>query len=241
MNTHQSLTKFYLYSEFIFLNCSRACNGLIIMEKKPKPLLRGHFHQAMFFIALGAFIPLFVKAQTSKEKLFVGIYAICALTMFGISSLYHRVTWTPKQRATWKKFDHAGIYLMIAGTFTPVAGIGLSPENAKEILITIWIVAFVGILQSIFFVNIPKMVSAIIYIITGFLIIPYFSELTTNIGASNSWTLLAGGIVYSIGALMYGLKRPVLNPKYFSYHEVFHLCVNAGAVLHFIVVSRILA
>ena len=111
-----------------------------------KPILRGHFHQAMFFIMLGASIPLLLRLKTTEEKISVSIYVICALLMFGISTIYHRINWTnPAKRALAKKFDHAGIYLMIAGTFTPVAALGLSTKSATTLLITIWSVCLVGI------------------------------------------------------------------------------------------------
>lgn len=128
---------------------------------------------------------------------------------------------------------------MIAGTFTPVAVLGLDKNLATNLLITIWTVAFIGILQSIFFVNLPKLVSAMIYLVAGYLILPYFSELKLSLGVTNVWLIVAGGIVYSLGALCYGFKWPTFNPRFFSYHEVFHIMVNGGAILHFIVISSI--
>jgi hemolysin III len=150
------------------------------------------------------------------------------------------VTWAPKQRALWKKLDHSAIYIMIAGTFTPIALLALDSTSGKNLLITIWSVAFIGVIQSIFFVNLPKMVSASIYLVAGYLILPYLSELKNAIGTHNLRLIIAGGITYSIGAMAYGLKRPILKPKFFSYHEVFHLLVNLGAILHFIVVSSLI-
>lgn len=205
-----------------------------------KPILRGHFHQAMFFIALGALLPLFFRCSTLNQFLSIGAYMVCALLMFGISSLYHRINWSVEKRLFWRKLDHCGIYLMIAGTFTPVAALALPAESAKTLLFTIWTVACFGIIQSLFFVNVPKFVSALLYVVTGYLILPYFSELTSNIGMGNAWTLLIGGILYTLGAVCYALKRPVLNPKVFSYHEVFHLFVNFGAMFHFVVINSLI-
>lgn len=180
------------------------------------------------------------RCETFLQYLSFSIYLLCMLSMFGISTLYHRITWSVKHRLLWKKLDHAGIYLMIAGTFTPIALLGLSMESAKSCLLMIWIVAFVGIIQSIFFVNLPKFVSAILYLIAGYLILPYFSELKTSLGVINSSLIVAGGVVYSIGAISYGLKRPVFYPKYFGYHELFHIMVNIGAILHFIVINNLI-
>jgi len=202
-----------------------------------KPLLRGHFHQAMFFIMLGACVPLILRCETNAQRLSIIIYSLCALAMFGISSLYHRMTWNQQRRQLWRKLDHAGIYLMIAGTATPIAVLGLSAESGSRFLLTIWSVALVGIIQSIFFVNLPKLASAVLYLVAGYMILPYITELKFAMGAGNIAFIIAGGIVYSLGALSYGLKWPSLSPRYFGYHEVFHILVNCGAVLHFVVIS----
>ena len=202
-----------------------------------KPALRGHFHQAMFFVALGAGVPLVYNSQGLSPRVSVSLYVVCALLTFGISALYHRITWSTDARAIWKKLDHAGIYLMIAGTFTPVAMLGLSAASARNCLMTIWVIALAGIIQSIFFVNIPKIFSALIYLVAGYLIVPYMGELQQTLGSGNVWLLVAGGVTYTLGALCYALKRPVLDPRYFGYHEVFHVLVNAGAILHFFVIN----
>ena len=202
-----------------------------------KPALRGHFHQAMFFVVLGAGVPLVYNSQGLSTRVSVSVYVVCALLTFGISALYHRITWSAEARAIWRKLDHAGIYLMIAGTFTPVAMLGLSAVSARNCLMTIWVVALAGIIQSIVFVNIPKIFSALIYLVAGYLIVPYMEELQQTLGSGNVWLLVAGGVTYTLGALCYALKRPVLDPRYFGYHEVFHVLVNAGAILHFFVIN----
>jgi hemolysin III len=170
----------------------------------------------------------------------VAVYVMCALAMFGISTLYHRVNWSPENRLLWKKLDHSAIYLMIAGTFTPICALILSDGSGVKLLITIWSVAFIGILQSIFFVNIPKMVSSVIYLVAGYLVLPYLGEINARLGTMNTALIITGGVLYSVGALCYGLKRPLLNPKVFSYHEVFHLFVNFGAAAHYLVISKML-
>ena len=202
-----------------------------------KPALRGHFHQAMFFVVLGAGVPLVYNSQGLSTRVSVSVYVVCALLTFGVSALYHRITWSAEARAIWRKLDHAGIYLMIAGTFTPVAMLGLSAASARNCLMTIWVIALAGIIQSIFFVNIPKIFSALIYLVAGYLIVPYMGELQQTLGSGNVWLLVAGGVTYTLGALCYALKRPVLDPRYFGYHEVFHVLVNAGAILHFLVIN----
>ncbi len=205
-----------------------------------KPLLRGHFHQGMFFVGLGALIPLLFRTHSLNEFFAIFIYAVCGLTMFGISTLYHRITWSQERRLLWKKMDHAGIYLMIAGSFTPIALLALPEPSGKILFAIIWGVAAVGILQSIFFVNLPKYVSSIIYLIAGYLIVPYIGELKISLGLLNVWLMFLGGLAYSAGAICYALKWPKFNPKYFGYHEVFHIFVNIGAIFHFFVIQGLI-
>lgn len=208
--------------------------------KVEKPLLRGHFHQAMFFVSLGASALLIAKSNSKIEYISTIIYSLALLTMFGVSALYHRITWNPTQRYLMKRLDHAGIYLMIAGCFTPITLLALPELSGLRLLILIWIVALVGIIQSIFFVNISKMYSSILYLIMGYMIVPYFPELISQIGYINLALLTGGGIAYSIGAVSYGLKRPVFKPLIFGYHEFFHVMVNIGAIFHFILIYSLL-
>lgn len=198
-----------------------------------KPLLRGHFHQGMFFISLGASILLILKSETSIELISTIIYSVGLLLMFGVSALYHRINWKPDTRLLLKKFDHAGIYIMIAGTFTPVTLLSLSAESGTKLLITIWSIAIFGVVQSILFVNLPKIVSSLIYLVAGYMILPYLPELSEKFSSTDMSLLMGGGVVYSLGALAYGFKRPVLNPKIFGYHEVFHVLVSIAAIMHF--------
>lgn len=194
----------------------------------------------MFFVALGALLPLLYRCQTTLERIAIGVYTICALAMFGISSLYHRVTWSPERRALWKKFDHSGIYLMIAGSFTPIVLLGLRGDTGHRLLLIVWCICLVGIIKSLVVSKLPKAVSAILYMLMGYLILPYLSELFQTVGATQTWLIISGGLVYSTGALFYALKRPVLNPKIFSYHEIFHVFVNIGAVLHFMAINALI-
>lgn len=205
-----------------------------------KPLLRGHLHQAMFFVFVGALTPLLLRTTSLKQFMAIFIYSVCALAMFGISALYHRINWEkPEQRTFWKKLDHSGIYLMIAGCVTPVSLLALPPSSGYTMLSIIWGVALVGIFQSFLFPKLPKIVSALIYIIAGYLIVPYVSELKISMGMNNIWLLLAGGLAYTVGGIFYGLKWPKLRPQYYGYHEVFHIFVNLGAALHFFVINSL--
>ena len=201
-----------------------------------KPLLRGHFHQAFFFVTLGACGFLIAKAQTGRDYLALIIYSISLLLMFGISALYHRITWqNPEHRLLMKKLDHSAIYILIAGTFMPLALKGFEWNTALKLILIMWSVALFGIIQSIFFVKLPKFVSSLLYLFMGYFMVPYFPDLMDTLGSTRMWIFISGGIVYSLGALSYGLKYPKLSPTYFSYHEIFHILVCIGAIIHFLV------
>lgn len=204
-----------------------------------KPLLRGHFHQALFFVSLGACLMLIFKSQSVLQVQATMIYSLGVLSMFGVSALYHRINWSQKARLMMRRLDHSVIYIMIAGTFTPVCLLALQGDSGRNLLIGVWFVAFIGIMQSLFFVNIPKIISAVLYLFVGFLILPYLNALLPALGLTNLTLLVLGGLVYTMGAVCYGFKYPVLRPNIFGYHEVFHLLVGVGAILHFIVVYNL--
>jgi len=205
-----------------------------------KPLLRGHFHQAAFFIALGSCLLLLLKATNSISFIAVSVYSFSLINLLGTSALYHRINWSVNKRKWMKRLDHSAIYVLIAGTFTPICLLALSQDSGKKLLITIWAVATLGILQSLFYVQAPKWLSAILYVFAGYLILPYLSELKSSIGETNIWLLIIGGLLYTIGAVTYALKRPHLKPEVIGYHEVFHILVIAGAACHFSIIYQLL-
>ena len=204
-----------------------------------KPLLRGYFHEWMFFISIGACIPLINNSTNSTELIATIVYSIGIFMMFGFSALYHRVNWRPEVLKLMRRLDHSSIFIMIAGSFTPICLLVL-PENTGFKLLTImWIIAGIGILQTFLFTDVPRLIRAGIYLIAGYIAIPYLSVLSTVMGFTNFSLTVAGGTIYSVGAISYGLKFPDFSPKYFGYHEFFHLLVCLAAILHFIVIYSI--
>ncbi len=206
---------------------------------KVKPLLRGHFHQEAFFIAVGACAMLIAKAEGKIPTIATIIYSLSLMFLLGVSSLYHRITWQPDPRKFMKKLDHCAIYILIAGTFTPICLLALGETSGKYLLITIWAVAVLGVLQSLFYVTAPKWLSAILYIIAGYLILPFVGELKTSIGVGNLVLLICGGLSYTAGAICYAMKKPNFWPEIFGYHEVFHIWVVIGALFHFLLVYNL--
>jgi hemolysin III len=205
-----------------------------------KPMLRGHSHQAAFFFAFGACTILLLNAYGTKSIIATVIYSLSLIGLFGISALYHRPNWKPHQRMWMRRMDHAAIYILIAGTATPICLLALSPSIKGKLLQLIWGAASLGILQSLFWVNAPKWLSSLLYIFVGCLIIPYFSDFKAALPASNLWLIFSGGVIYIAGALIYALKKPNPFPKFFGYHEIFHLFVIAGAALHFVVIYQLI-
>ncbi len=209
--------------------------------KKPKPILRGYFHQEAFFVALGACLLLIFKNTSSLALAATSIYSVGLLMLFGVSALYHRKTWQPRGRAIMKKFDHAAIFILIAGSFTPICLFALPSPSGLNLLLLVWITALVGIIQSFFWTKAPKWLSAIFYVGMGWVVVPYLGLLRDSLGLILFISLVAGGVAYTIGAVFYATKRPKLKPHVFGYHELFHLFTIVGAVFHFIVVYQLMS
>ncbi|MBC7429952.1 MAG: hemolysin III family protein [Bacteriovorax sp.] len=208
--------------------------------KLVKPYLRGHSHQAAFFFALGACMMMISKTHSLTTLISLLIYSLSLCGLFGISALYHRPTWTSQKRQWMKRLDHAAIYVLIAGTGTPLFYLALPLESGVTLLMITWTVAVFGILQSLFWVNAPKWISSIFYVAAGYLVVPYFKELHAALGTHGIEMLLIGGFFYTVGAVIYAVKRPNPWPKTFGYHEIFHLLVIMGAAFHFIVINNLI-
>jgi hemolysin III len=214
--------------------------GIEMDNSLKKPLLRGYFHQEAFFVAVGACCLLIAKSSHAVSYISSIVYSIGLMMLLGISALYHRHHWPPKQRAIMKRFDHSAIFILIAGTFTPLCLLALPVTHGEKLLMVVWAAALLGIIQSIFWVQAPKWVSALLYIIMGWLALPYLGELKLALGEVNLLLILLGGIVYTVGAFFYAFKRPNFIPLVFGYHELFHLFVVVAAALHFIVIYRLI-
>lgn len=205
-----------------------------------KPLLRGVLHQQAFFIALGACSLLIAKSTYDISLIASIVYTVSVLLLFGISTIYHRIHWQPTPRAFMKRLDHSAIFILIAGTFTPICLLALPAQSGHQLLLVIWIAAVVGIFQSIFWVKAPKYVTAIFYVTMGWFALPYLNELKNSLGPVLLALIFSGGVVYTIGAIFYALKKPNLFPGVFGYHELFHLFTIIGAALHFIVIYQLI-
>jgi hemolysin III len=203
-----------------------------------KPRLRGVLHQYAFFVSLASGTLLALLATTTKATLAVGIYAASVSALFGVSALYHRVTWTIPARRRMRRLDHAMIFLLIAGTYTPVGLLVLKGTLATVVLAVVWGGPAAGIVLELAWTTAPRWLGGTVYLALGWVAVVAMPQLFTRLGVAGGLLLVAGGLVYSAGAAVYGLRRPDPVPGVFGYHEVFHLLVIAAVAAHFLAISR---
>ena len=204
-----------------------------------KPLLRGVSHLIMFFVSLIACCFLIYYSNSDLEITANVIYSTGLCSMFGISALYHRLNCSIKTKIMLRKLDHCGIFIMIAGSFTPICLLALPSESGNKLLIIVWSLAFIGIIQSIFLPRIHRWLRASLYLILGYMAFPFIKVIYISLSLYKIILLTVGGAVYSLGAIGYGLKFPKLNPNVFGFHEMFHLLVILAAIMHFIVIYNL--
>jgi hemolysin III len=207
--------------------------------KPPKPTLRGVSHHAAALVALGAGLVLVVLAPPGRATLASAVYSASLVMMFSVSALYHRPTWRPTARQWMKKLDHAAIFLLIAGTFTPFGLLALEGDEAREMLWVAWGGALLGVLQAVFWVRAPRGLKVMLYLALGWAVAPYVPALLEAMGPGGLLLLGAGGLAYSGGALIYALRRPNPLPAVFGYHEIFHVLVILASACHFIAVLEV--
>ena len=196
-------------------------------------------HFIAMMMAVCATVPLLVKAgiQSGWENfLAMAIFMGSMILLYGASATYHSVDLTGRSLRVFRKLDHMMIFVLIAGSYTPVCLLALDKKQGIPLLILVWSTAIVGIIIKIFFINCPHWVSSIIYIGMGWTCVLVFKPLLANLPASAFAWLLAGGIIYTVGGIIYGLKLPIFDklPKDFGSHEIFHLFVMGGSICHFI-------
>jgi hemolysin III len=195
---------------------------------RAKPKLRGLFHEGGFYASLCLGAALVLTAEPGRARAAAIVFASCVAACFGASALYHRPTWTPTVRVWLARLDHAGIYLLIAGTYTPFGLIVMSTEWAVPILSLVWGGALAAILIKVFWVHAPKWLSAAIAVTLGWSGVVAFDELLV-VPLPGFALLLAGGVLYTMGAIVYVRRSPDPLPHAFGYHELFHLLTIAAA------------
>jgi hemolysin III len=193
-----------------------------------KPKLRGVFHEFGFYAAVGLGLPLVLTAGDGRAKVAALVFANCLAGCFGASALYHRPTWTPRVRSWLARLDHAGVYLLIAGTYTPFGLLVMSEAWAIPVLSIVWSGALVAIMLKVFWVRAPKWLSAAIGLALGWVGVVAISQLL-KVEPVGILLVVAGGFLYSAGAIVYARRRPDPAPAVFGYHELFHVLTLAAA------------
>lgn len=211
-----------------------------LMSGRPapaKPRLRGLLHQVAFFASVPALAVLLLVSPTGRAAVAATVYGLSLVALFGVSALFHRVTWSVPARRWMGRLDHAMINVLIAGTFTPLGLLVLSGTLATVSLAVVWGGALVGILLHVFWIDAPKWLSAVVYVVLGWSGVAVTPQLVSHVGWGPTVLLALGGALYSAGAAVYALRRPDPAPAVFGYHEVFHALVVVAAVLHYTVVA----
>ncbi|MBC7462888.1 MAG: hemolysin III family protein [Actinobacteria bacterium] len=200
------------------------------------PRLRGWFHLGAAPVVFVASLVLFILSQDSL-KFAVALYSITAITLFSVSAIYHRVPWTPAKKKIWRRWDHANINLLIAGSYTPFAMTLLEGRDRTILLSVVWIGALLGVLMRVFWIGAPRWLYVANYLLLGWVAVVYTPQMYRAGGLWIILPILIGGLFYSVGAIFYALKRPGRNAKYFGFHELFHIFVIAAWVSQYIGVS----
>ena len=202
-----------------------------------KPRLRGVLHEYAFFVSLVCGVALILAASDGRTRVAASIYAVAVSGLLGTSALYHRVTWRANTRRWMRRLDHSMIFVLIAGTYTPVALLALHGSLASTILIVVWAGALGGVVFKLVWIDAPKWLFASVYVALGLVTAAIFGQLPATIGWLGVAGLALGGLLYLVGAVIYASGRPDPAPKVFGYHEVFHALVIVAAALHYAVIA----
>lgn len=200
-------------------------------------------HFIAWLMAVIAASPLLIKARSGTETVALAIFAVSMILLYGASTIYHSVTVSDKVLLVFKKLDHMMIFVLIAGSYTPVCLIVLGGKMGYTLLALVWATAIAGMIVNALWITCPKWFSSIIYIAMGWMCVLVFGPLLNTLSPAAFGWLLAGGIFYTVGGIIYALKLPVFNSlhKNFGSHEIFHLFVMAGSICHFIFMYRYVA
>jgi hemolysin III len=201
------------------------------------PRLRGWVHLAAVPIALASGLVLVGLSPEGVARTGSAIFAVCALMLFGVSAAWHRGRWSPALSEVLRRLDHGCIFLLIAGSYTPVALLLLSGRSRVTLLLVVWGGAALGIIFRLAWPQAPRWVHAPIYVALGWAAIPFLGDITNDTTFAVVALLALGGLLYTAGGAVYGFRRPNPSPSWFGYHEVFHTLTVVAFVAHYTAVS----
>lgn len=209
------------------------------LAESVKPRLRGWLHAGALPVALVAGFVLVALGPTSQARIAAAIYAITSGLLFGISATYHRAVLSARTEQVLHRLDHANIYLIIAGSYTPFALLALDGMAGAVVLGVIWTGAIAGVLFRVFWVGAPRWLSTALYIALGWTAVFVLPQLLQGAGVLAVILLFVGGVLYTAGGVVYALKRPDPSPRWFGFHEVFHAFTVAAYVVQYVAVSLV--
>jgi hemolysin III len=202
-----------------------------------RPRLRGKLHAWSFPAAVALAVVLIWSAPSGVPTLAAAVFGACVAIMLGTSALYHRVLWAPKARRMMRRADHAAIYLLIAGTYTPYGLLVLEGSWRWAVLAIVWAGAAAAIVQKFVWVDAPTWVAAAIGLALGWVGVVAFPEIIRDTGVTGTMLLALGGLLYTVGAVVYACKRPDPVPRVFGYHELFHTLVVGAALCQYAAIA----
>jgi hemolysin III len=201
-----------------------------------KPRLRGVLHQWACLTSLVLGVVVVLVADGGTPRIAAAVYALSVTGLFGASALYHRVTWRPSVRRWMRRVDHAMIFVLIAGTYTPFALVAFDDAVGRAVLLAVWMGAAGGVALKLLWIDAPKWLGVVVYLALGWATVLTFPALVGAVGVVGTVLVAAGGLLYTTGAVVYATRRPDPAPAVFGYHEVFHLLVVLAAALQYVVV-----
>ncbi|MGW0556741.1 PAQR family membrane homeostasis protein TrhA [Streptomyces sp. NPDC002926] len=198
-----------------------------------KPRMRGWLHAGMFPLSLVGGIVLIALARSTPVAVACSVFAVSALLLFGTSGVYHRGTWGPRGEAVLRRLDHANIFLIIAGTYTPLAVLLLPAGQQLVLLSLVWAGAAAGIAFRVWWNTAPRWLYTACYIALGWAAVAYLPDFARTGGTAVLVLVITGGLLYTAGAVVYALKRPDPSPRWFGFHEVFHALTITAFTTHY--------
>ncbi|WP_411082091.1 PAQR family membrane homeostasis protein TrhA [Streptomyces sp. cmx-18-6] len=204
-----------------------------------KPRMRGWLHAGMFPAVLIAGITLIALTDSTRGRIACAVYIATACLLFGVSAVYHRGTWGPRGEAVLRRLDHANIFLIIAGTYTPLTLLLLPESTGRPLLWAVWAAAAAGIAFRVFWVGAPRWLYTPCYIAMGWAAVFFLPDFMRTGGIAVLVLVVVGGLLYSAGGVIYGIKKPNPSPRWFGFHEVFHSLTLAAFVAHYVGISLV--
>jgi hemolysin III len=202
-----------------------------------RPRLRGVLHRIACGIALVAGALLVMATHDFRAAALTAIYAFLLVAMFGTSAALHGRDWGPRAFGWWRRADHAVIFAFIAGTYTPLCAIGVGGVAGSRLLALVWICAGVGIVRALVWPHAPRVVASALYVVVGWLVVWYLPTVHAALAPPAFALVVAGGLTYTVGAVIYALRWPNPWPRVFGYHEVFHALIIVASACHFAAVA----